>query len=86
MSDPIVMYDFEWGFQSGDKQFITAIEGRDRIARDDVRMRVEAHTSEHVTEEIIVHLGTLEYERTTKRTLVDEAQADALVKLVEGNG
>ena len=67
-----VQFEFEFGFLNGSTQYFTAQDGRDRIAADDARVRLEIHHDEATVEEIIVTRSALAYMRTTKRTVTVE--------------
>lgn len=82
MSEPTtVHFDFEFGFLSGETQFFSAVEGRDKIAADDARVRLELHPDDATVEEVIVHRSALSYMRTTKRTVTAEPTFDQKVEL-----
>lgn len=77
MSDPtapLVLFDFEFCFRtSGVKEYFSAQDGRDKIAIDDARMRLELHPDPQTIDEIIIQRAELAYMRTTKRTVAPEA-------------
>jgi hypothetical protein len=73
---PKVFFDFEFQFKSGEALHVTAEEGRDLIAADAERVRLELRLSEDCVEEIIVHRAELAYMRTTKRTVQPETPVD----------
>lgn len=73
MSEPVVIYDFEFGFLAGGAPlFITAHQGRDHIAADEARVKIELHPDEDTVEEVIVSRASLAYMRTTQRTVQPE--------------
>ena len=82
MTDPIVTYDFEFGFLNGTKEFYTAIEGRDRMGIDEQRVRLELHPDEATVDEIIITRSALAYLRTTKRTVMPPTQLERDLHLV----
>jgi hypothetical protein len=66
-----IEHDLEFCF--GDTQVhVTIVEGRDRIAADDQRIRVEQHPTDDLVEELIIDRSKLLYMRTTKRTLKED--------------
>jgi len=71
---PKVQFDFEFHFASGAAAFFTAEEGRDKIAADEVRVRLELHPDPATTEEVIVSRAALAYMRTTRREIEPETQ------------
>lgn len=87
MSEPIITYDFEFGFLSGAQPlFLSARLGRDQIAMDAERIKVVIHHNDETEEETIIHLQSLSYQRFTKRTLKAEAEEQTVSDLVIGAG
>lgn len=82
MDNPRVYYDFEFLFLNGQRECYTAEEGRDRIAADDARVRLELHHTEDAIEEIIVHRSALALMRTVKRIIHPDTRTEGL-KLVD---
>lgn len=66
---PRVVFDFEFQFAHVAPLYASAEEGRDTIAADEARIRLELHPEPGVTEELIVQRSELAYMRTTKREI-----------------
>lgn len=80
-------YDFEFCFTNGAVQCLTAVDGRDTIAADDQRVRLELHQDADTVEEVIISRSQLAYMRTTKRTVHPPATIDSAgLVLVGVNG
>lgn len=87
--ESIVRYEFEFGFLNGQTQFFTTQEGRDRMAIDAERVRLELHHEPDAVEEVIVHRSALAYMRTTKRTVQPDMELNpdtGTLRLVGTNG
>lgn len=76
MIEPKVLFDLEFQFKSGDTLCLSAEEGRDRIAADEARVRIEIHQSDDVVEEIIVTRSELAYMRTIRRAVKPETRVE----------
>lgn len=87
MTEPTIVYDFEFGFIQGPPQFFTAVEGRDTIeTADEHRVRLELHPDADTIEEVIVTRASLAYMRTTTRTVPVEPEITEGLKLVGIDG
>jgi hypothetical protein len=76
-----VFFDFEFQFKSGESLHVTAEVGRDEIAADAERVRLELRLSDDCVEEIIIHRSELAYMRTMKRTVTPEPRMEPLERL-----
>ena len=76
MTDPIVTYDFEFGFLNSTTQFYSAVDGRDRFGLDEQRVKLELHPDDATVDEIIITRSALAYLRTTKRTVTPPTQLE----------
>ena len=76
MSEPQakVFYDFEFCFINGQMPCFTVEEGRDKVAMDQERIRLEIHHFPTMVEEVIVLRSALAYMRTTQRTVQPPVQ------------
>jgi hypothetical protein len=84
ITPPKVLFDFEFAFMSGQTLYVTAEDGRDRIAIDDLRVLIQVKTTPEQLEETIVHRGALAYMRMTKREVAQEPELTEGLKLVGG--
>lgn len=83
MSEPVVTYDFEFGFLSGAAPlFVSAQQARDEIAIDAERIKLTIHHDPETVEETIIQRQSLSYQRFTKRTLKAEAEKETVRQLV----
>ncbi len=73
MTEPKVLLDIEFYFYGGHVLQTTMEEGRDTIAEDDARYRIELHPSETETVEHIIDRSRVERMTTTRR-IVEEAK------------
>jgi hypothetical protein len=72
MSEPKVLLDLEFHFASGEPLIVSIEEGRDVIAKDDARFRIQVNHSEAEIEEHIINLPTVQRMKTVKRTVQPE--------------
>jgi hypothetical protein len=76
---PKVLYDLEFYFTDGDEHFVTVEEGRDRMAADDERVKIELHPTDDEVIEDIIHRQHLNRMRTTKK-IIKPAESKGLVQ------
>tara|TARA_R110000737_G_scaffold89969_1_gene122394 strand:+ start:297 stop:560 length:264 start_codon:yes stop_codon:yes gene_type:complete len=72
----VVIYDFDFRFRNGHELQFSAEQGRDVIAADDHRVKVQLRQSPECSEEIIVYLEDTSYHRIIQRTVEDESTTE----------
>jgi hypothetical protein len=74
MSEPKVLLDLEFHFASGEPLIVSLEEGRDIIAKDDARFRIQVNHSEAEIEEHIIDLPKVQRMKTVKRIVQPETK------------
>lgn len=77
---PVILFDFDILLKSGHRELISAQQGRDPIAMDEHRIRLELHESPLVTTEIILDRSDIAILKVTR---TEVPQDDAIVASLE---